>query len=895
MIRRAFTQLFVWYGVYSVIGVGLAASILMALTELNPDLIFDPVPLTQFFAVFVGLMAAHILTARQWTKPVLDYENDEDAQSHDLTPEQARKFIECLNRMVIHSTIWVICVWPLGGMMSAAIYGFREEFVVGWIEKTMIVFVATAVGVMISIYQRALAEAKLEPAFQYFRIKGGLPLDDAVFRPRIRQMRWLIGWPVAWLLVILCGFGILFGFAQGEKTVRFTMERLAVYRLAAWHQQLEAAGEDPAGVDEIVQIMDTQMAVFKPSPNGAALWLDRNGSLVGESQSLERQLAQTPLTETELRWIADAGLTRKDTLRTAEIDVMDALQADSTTRQDVSYRRMLSRKLDLWVWIPLTGGGAVAMVFPRRDIQQDLTTVFLVAALFLTTGVLLWRIAVFSAEGITQPLMRLLSSLAGIAEGDLSKPVNVAAYNEVGRVSRAVQLMRDGLRSLVGRISQSSAQLGEISSRVSRSSGEVHHSTEAQVKAVDVASVSIEQIGRSLNEVSRTVGGLSEEARTAIDEVREVSQGSAAVEKSVDSLSARIEETNSSIFEVAASIRSVVDNIDTLSMTANDTASSIREMEQSIVSVRDLANDSVDTASRVLHDAELGARAVQENLQTMEAIRDTSLQATTTMQQLSQSLSEIREIVQVIQDVATKTNLLSLNAAIIAAQAGEEGAGFSVVAGQIKQLAGRTQRSARDIGERIQAILKEAASAVQLVLEGDQQIEHGVTVSAEVRAALEQIQYSTVEITERVKRIAQATGEQSQSAADITRSISRTVEMVDSIARATDEQKRGADQITKASEAMQATANEVRGTVLEQKRLTERISERIQRIAGLVESIDRAAREQGAGAKEISWAATSISESSRNNLDRVLELNEAIRLLAAEAQTLSTTVQNFKV
>ncbi len=901
MIRKTVVNLFRWYIRYGVVGVTIATCSLVAVTELSSSLIFEPTAATMFLSLFFGLIAIHFYIVTRWLRPVFKYEEEEDGRP--LTADEARHLISCLNKLVIESTLWIQCAWPLGGIATAVIFSTRKGYTIGILEKSLIIFVSSAVGLMISIYQRALTEHQLEPIFQFFRAKGGLQSDDPVFHRRIQSMRWSIGWPVACLIFILIGFGIIFGFAQGEKTVRSTMERMAAFRLSGWYQALESTPGDPSENPDNVQMMGTQMALFKPSPHGAVIWFNAKGKAVGDEAESAIQLEHTPLAPSELDRLLNPDLASKNTHRTLELEA-DTTESGSPggagtgggdTARQIDYRRMLSHRLDLWVWMPLTHGGAIAMVFPREDIQQEQKTVIAVSAIFLVVGLLLWRLIIFTAESVTQPLSKLSTSLAGIAEGDLSKQVNVAAYNEVGLVSRAVQLMSEGLRALVGRIGQSSTQLGEISSRVSRSSGEVQQSTQEQVKAVEVASASIEQIGRSLGEVSRTVSGLSDEARAANLEVEEVKRGSIGVETAVDSLSNKIEETNSSIFQVAASIRSVVGNVDALSMTANDTAASIREMEQSITSVRDLANDSVETAGRVLQDAELGAKAVQDNLQTMEAIRENSMQATTTMQQLSASLGEIREIVQVIQDVASKTNLLSLNAAIIAAQAGDEGAGFSVVATQIKQLSGRTQRSARDIGERIQAILKEAESAVQLVLQGDQQIGRGVNVSAEARAALEQIQFSTVEISERIKRIARATDEQTKGAADITQSIGRTVEMIDSIARATDEQSKGAEQITKASESMQQTASSVLETTTDQKKLTSRIAERISRIAQLVETIDRAAREQGAGAKEISWAATSISESSRHNLDRVLELNEVIQLLAAEAKTLATTVQNFKV
>ena len=114
----------------------------------------------------------------------------------------------------------------------------------------------------------------------------------------------------------------------------------------------------------------------------------------------------------------------------------------------------------------------------------------------------------------------------------------------------------------------------------------------------------------------------------------------------------------------------------------------------------------------------------------MEAIRDATDTVEKVIRGLGERAKEIGAIVDVIDDVADETNLLALNAAIIAAQAGEHGRAFSVVADEIKELADRVMASTKEIGSLIRAVQYESDAATAAIERGAESVWSGVERSA---------------------------------------------------------------------------------------------------------------------------------------------------------------------
>ena len=138
--------------------------------------------------------------------------------------------------------------------------------------------------------------------------------------------------------------------------------------------------------------------------------------------------------------------------------------------------------------------------------------------------------------------------------------------------------------------------------------------------------------------------------------------------------------------------------------------------------------------------AERGRERVRETIQGMEEIRTATSAAQGVIRGLSDRVASIGTILGVIDDVADETNLLALNAAIIAAQAGEQGRAFSVVADEIKELADRVLENTQEIGSLIRGVQAGEPQRRARPWSGARdRVQSGVSLAAEAGVALDEI------------------------------------------------------------------------------------------------------------------------------------------------------------
>ncbi|MEM8802634.1 MAG: PAS domain-containing methyl-accepting chemotaxis protein, partial [Pseudomonadota bacterium] len=244
------------------------------------------------------------------------------------------------------------------------------------------------------------------------------------------------------------------------------------------------------------------------------------------------------------------------------------------------------------------------------------------------------------------------------------------------------------------------------------------------------------------------------------------------LEQNVTRISASFVDQSATIAEGADKVAA---GAQTLGCTTEEISASIEELSASIDSIAQNGRVSDEIAQRTKGEADIGAKAIDRSIESMDLINASS--------------EEINEIVKVISEIAGQTNMLAFNAAIEAARAGEHGLGFSVVADEVRKLAERSSQATKEITKLINETVK--------------RVSQGSEVSREAGAAFKKILDGIAETTDSISQISVAANEQQTAARDVA-------EAVQSIVEASEEAVIASDKIAASTNDLNKGAQELR-------------------------------------------------------------------------------------
>ncbi|WP_307137438.1 methyl-accepting chemotaxis protein [Pseudoroseomonas cervicalis] len=225
------------------------------------------------------------------------------------------------------------------------------------------------------------------------------------------------------------------------------------------------------------------------------------------------------------------------------------------------------------------------------------------------------------------------------------------------------------------------------------------------------------------------------------------------VGRAVQLLRGSAQEISQAAEQSSALVRNVMGAANDASANVQTVAASAEELAASIAEVARQVSESAAVARRAGEDARATDGAVQS---------------------LSEAARSIGDVVDLITDIASRTNLLALNATIEAARAGDAGKGFAVVASEVKNLASQTARATEQISQQINSMQGETRGAVQAIGNIARTIADMERITTQVAAAAEQQAVATQEIGRAVAEAARGTQEVTRNTATVGEAAQRT-------------------------------------------------------------------------------------------------------------------------
>ena len=541
--------------------------------------------------------------------------------------------------------------------------------------------------------------------------------------------------------------------------------------------------------------------------------------------------------------------------------------------------------------------GAVRVGISLKSLEarlSDLINVSIfVTILVVILGVL---VSVFFIRMILGPIEYMAGAAVKMAEGDFTQKIQVTSRDELGVLGETFGKMSGGLSDMIKRVQIVAENVTMASEQLNSSSRQMHDGAQIQAASTESAGASIAQMNTSIKEIAEGIEDLSSSSEETSSSILEMSSSISEVAANAAGLAKADEDTSSSIMEMSASIKQVAENVNVLSSASDETVSAVAQINSTIREVGANAKEAAGLSGQVSQDAqELGVRSVEKTIEGMNKIKETVKKTVDVIDRLGERSEQIGKILTVIDEVTKKTNLLALNAAILAAQAGEQGKGFSVVADEIKNLADRTGSSTKEISQLIMNVQREAKEAVASVREGSKRVEEGVKLSLEAKEALQSILKRAQQSTVMAQEIEKATVEETRGMNQITDAMQRISTMVQQISRATQEQSRGGEQIMRASEKMRDMTRQVKTSTEEQAKGSRQITGAMENVTKRVQGISKAIHEQRRQSDLIIHSVEEIRTVAKDSVLTVGTMGKLIEDLSRQSADLKQSIGRFRV
>ena len=361
----------------------------------------------------------------------------------------------------------------------------------------------------------------------------------------------------------------------------------------------------------------------------------------------------------------------------------------------------------LYAPIEHTPNWSLGVIVPAKTIfgTADRIKIINIIAVIVSTLIAL-AITSLVAKLISQPIVLTEQKLLELASGDanLTARLPVKSRDEVGKLANAFNTFLSKLELIIVNLKESIVENEEIG---------------------DSLAAGVEEISSTLNEVASNTESIRKNLTTVTKEMETIGSNASSTHQSA---------------------REIDELIEKLSATFANSSAAVEEMIASINAISHITEDKTKLVSQLM---ELGATGNTEIAATITLINE-----------LTNSINSIKDMVKIINSIAGQTNLLAMNAAIEAAHAGEAGAGFSVVATEIRNLAEDTNKRAKSISSSINDMINKISTASN---RGNKTS----TAFAEIQQGIEDVHRAFDETLAGIKELATGSNEIAQGLANV--------------------------------------------------------------------------------------------------------------------------------
>ncbi|MDP2341892.1 MAG: HAMP domain-containing methyl-accepting chemotaxis protein [Deltaproteobacteria bacterium] len=481
-----------------------------------------------------------------------------------------------------------------------------------------------------------------------------------------------------------------------------------------------------------------------------------------------------------------------------------------------------------------------------------------------------------------------------IAAGDLTRPLEEGT-DELGVVSGAVERMRRRWVTIVGEMRAVAESLSMASMQIQRDAADVARGSLLQLRAADDSKHKTEEIVAQSNRVAERVAVVHTASIQSQQALKEAREGTRSVAQRVTDMRRALDENEGHRGALSAAATRIDDALSGLSRAVGDAQRASHDVAQRMAEADATASAIASKAESALSRSGDGLELLAEQRKANDGVVAVTERTRVAASALEGSMIEVLSMAGLISDIADMTSMLSLNASIIAAQAGGQSLGFATVADEIRSLSARTRLASASIADRT-ADARHQIDVVTMAVQGlSDTVGEARKTSGDTAAVLEAVLASMKGALQDAAGLAALINDAASRTGSVNVAVAQTSAMHKNIENALVKQREAQGRLEDSAQTLRSEADTVAALGAAEDARTDGLLQRAAKILAATDELVAASRAQTELAAAIAVTTTSVRDVAHRHRDTVTAITGSVTELNAQTLALQGAVRSLRV